>query len=116
MLQVRHHLCSPPLDSLQQFSIVLELVSPELDTILEMWPYQGRTEVEENFLCAAGHTLLNASQDAIGLHGHKTHCWLTVIQCFCAFWKVSVAWWLKQMAWGNNFTVFPYGLARSLTL
>jgi len=39
MLQSPHHLCSPPLDSLQSFLVFLEVGSPELRTILHMWPH-----------------------------------------------------------------------------
>ncbi|XP_068771621.1 uncharacterized protein [Struthio camelus] len=35
MLQSPHHLCSPPLDSLQERHVSLVLGSPELDTVLE---------------------------------------------------------------------------------
>lgn len=37
----------------------------------QMWPHQGRTEVEENLPQSAGHILFNASQDTIGLLSHK---------------------------------------------
>ena len=36
--------CGRLLDSLQQLYVCLEVVSPELDTVLQMWPPQGRAE------------------------------------------------------------------------
>ncbi|PKU38718.1 rna-directed dna polymerase from mobile element jockey- hypothetical protein [Limosa lapponica baueri] len=56
---------------LQQLPVLLELGSPELDTVLQMWPQQGRVEGEDNLPQPPGDTFLNASQDAIGLLGHK---------------------------------------------
>ena len=44
MLQSPSHLHSPPLDSLQQLLIFLELGSPELDTVLQMGPHYGSVE------------------------------------------------------------------------
>ena len=38
------HLCGPPPGSLQQFPICLELSSAKLDTVLRMFPPQGRAE------------------------------------------------------------------------
>jgi len=71
MLQSPHHPHSPPLDSLQQILIFLELRSPELDRVLQMGPHYGRAEGEENLPPAAGHTPLNAPQETIGLFGNQ---------------------------------------------
>jgi len=39
-----NHLCSPPLGSLQQFPVCLELGSPELGPVLWLWLCQGRAQ------------------------------------------------------------------------
>ena len=49
----------------------LELRSPELDTVLQMWPHHGTAEGEDHLLWPAGHTLYNAPQDITGVLGHK---------------------------------------------
>jgi len=36
-----------------------------------MWPHQCRVEGEDNLPQPAGHALLNAPQDILGLPGHK---------------------------------------------
>jgi len=59
-----HHLCGPTLDYLQQFLVFLELRSPQLDTVLQIWPHHRITS------CPAGHTLCNGLQDPIDL-GHE---------------------------------------------
>jgi len=48
MLQSPPHPRSPPLDSLQQLLIFLEVGSPELDTVLQVGPHQGSVETKEN--------------------------------------------------------------------
>ena len=50
MLQAPHHFCDPLLDSFQQFLVFLELGSPELDTVDQMWPPQGRVEEEAHHI------------------------------------------------------------------
>jgi len=71
MFQSPHHPRSPPLDSLQQLLIFLELGSPALDTALQMGPHQGSVEGEENLPQPAGHTPPNAPQETIGLLGSQ---------------------------------------------
>ena len=44
MSQTLYHLCGPPLDSLQEILVFFVLGSPELDTVLQARPYQGRVE------------------------------------------------------------------------
>jgi len=44
--------------------------SPALDTALQMGPHQGSVK-KENLPRPAGHTLLDAPQDAIGLLGRQ---------------------------------------------
>jgi len=60
MLSSPNHPRSLLLDSLQYFLILLELGSPELDTVLQMGPHQGKVEGEKNLPPPAGHTLLHA--------------------------------------------------------
>ncbi|NWI29449.1 DIA1 protein, partial [Sula dactylatra] len=70
MLQSPDHLGSSSLDLLKQFP-VLKLGSPELDAVLQMWPYWGGIEGEDNLPQPAGHTLFNAPQDTVDLLGHE---------------------------------------------
>ncbi|PKU43184.1 hypothetical protein llap_6520 [Limosa lapponica baueri] len=70
-LQPLDHLCSPPLDSFQQFLVFLELGAPEPDRVLQMWPHQGRGEGEDDLLRPAGHALSKAPQETIGRLGHE---------------------------------------------
>jgi len=82
MIQGLNHPCGPLLDSLQKFFVLfIELGSPELDAVLQMWPHQGRVEGEDHL---PGHILFNTPQDTIGLLGHKgtllAHDRLTVHQ------------------------------------
>jgi len=48
MLQATHHLCDPPLESLQQTTVFLEPRSPELGPVLQMWPHHGRRKGEDH--------------------------------------------------------------------
>jgi len=49
----------------------LELRNPQLDTVLQVWPHQGRVEGDGHLPCAAGHALFNAPKDTTGCLGHK---------------------------------------------
>jgi len=69
VLQPAQHLCASPLDSLQKFPVFLELRSPELHTVLQMWPHQDGMEGKDNLPQNAGYALSNAPQDTIGLLG-----------------------------------------------
>jgi len=62
MLQGPHHFCSLPLD----YKIFLKLGSPEVDTVLQMWPHQVSVEGEDHLPAPTGHTLCNAPQDTVG--------------------------------------------------
>ncbi|PKU32480.1 hypothetical protein llap_17216 [Limosa lapponica baueri] len=79
MFQAPNHLCGPLLYPLQQFSVLLELGSPELDTVLQMGLHQRRAEGQDNLSRPAGHTLPDAPQDAIDLLGHKG----TLLMLYC---------------------------------
>ncbi|KAK4823633.1 LOW QUALITY PROTEIN: hypothetical protein QYF61_004366 [Mycteria americana] len=43
---------------------------PKLNTVFEVWPHQCRVQGDNHSPCPAGHTISDASQDAIGLLGH----------------------------------------------
>lgn len=43
-----NHLCRPLLGTLQQFPTFLELGTPELDAVLQMWPHQDRAELSSS--------------------------------------------------------------------
>jgi len=42
-----------------------------VDTVLQMWPHQGRVERKDCLPQSTGHALFNAPQDTIGLLGHR---------------------------------------------
>lgn len=71
MLQATHHLCDPPLGSLEKFPVFLELGNPELGAALQMWPQEDREEREDHLLLSAGHILCNIPQNVADLLGHK---------------------------------------------
>ena len=48
-------------------SIFLELTSPELDTVLQICPQQGRVEWKDHHLPPADYNLFNTPQDTMGL-------------------------------------------------
>jgi len=52
------------------FLSIFELRSTELDTVLQMWPHQGRVK-ERDHLSLCSHALLNAFQDTIGHLGYR---------------------------------------------
>ncbi|PKU35560.1 hypothetical protein llap_14136 [Limosa lapponica baueri] len=59
------------LDSLQQFPVPLELGSPELDAVFQLWPHQFRVKGENDLPRPTGHTSPYAAQDPIGPLGDK---------------------------------------------
>ncbi|RMB92651.1 hypothetical protein DUI87_30960 [Hirundo rustica rustica] len=65
-----HQACCPPLEALKSLNVLPKLRGPELDTILKVWPDQCRVQGKSNLPAPAGHTIPDASQDAIGLLGH----------------------------------------------
>ena len=69
MLQALNHLCSPLPDTLQYLPIFLELESPELYTVLQMWSHQGRAE--DNLPRPADHPVFNELQDTVVLLSYK---------------------------------------------
>ena len=44
VLQPSDHLCGPPLDPLQQLPVFLVQGAPDLDSVLQMGPHEGRVE------------------------------------------------------------------------
>jgi len=71
MLQAIYRLCGPLVDSSWEIPVFLELGSPELDTVVQTWPHQGRVGGEDQIPRRAGHALFNAPQDPTG-----ANCWL----------------------------------------
>ena len=69
MLQALYHLYGPLLDFFQEIPVFFELRTPELDTVLQMWPHQDGMEGKDNLPQNAGYALSNALQDTIGLLG-----------------------------------------------
>ena len=78
VLQALYNLDGPPLDSFQGIPFFFVPGNPELDTVLQVRPDQGRVEGEDHLPCPADHAPFNAPQDAIGLLGHQAtllaHC------------------------------------------
>jgi len=78
MLQVLYSFCGPLLDSLQEILVFLVLGSPELDTILQVRPNQGRVEGEDHLPWPVGQAPFKAPQDPTGLLGQLgtllAHC------------------------------------------
>lgn len=71
MLQLLNHLCKSTLNPFQELHVSFGLRSPQLNTAVQMWPHQCWVEGRDHLLWPAGSALCNASQDAIGLLGHK---------------------------------------------
>ncbi|RMC14203.1 hypothetical protein DUI87_09294 [Hirundo rustica rustica] len=59
-----------PLDALKHLNVLPKLRGPELDTVLKVWPDQGRVQGKNDLPAPAGHTIPDPGQDAIGLLGH----------------------------------------------
>ncbi|KAK4826124.1 LOW QUALITY PROTEIN: hypothetical protein QYF61_005276 [Mycteria americana] len=51
-------------------STSISLLGPKLNTVFEVRPHQCRVQGHDHFPSAAGHTISDTSQDAIGLLGH----------------------------------------------
>ena len=74
MLQAPIHLCCPLLNSLWTFLVFFWTRSPELDTVLQMRPYQGKVEWEDHLPWPAGHFLMHSRIPLPSwLQGHTTH-------------------------------------------
>ncbi|NXJ29389.1 F120B protein, partial [Dicrurus megarhynchus] len=69
VLQPSGHLCSTPLDSLQQVKVLPVLGTSELDTALQVGSHQSRADRENPLPHPAGHTALDAAQAAVGFLG-----------------------------------------------
>jgi len=72
------HFCSLPPDSLWKFPVFPELRSPELATVLQMWPHQGRIEGDHRLPWAADHALFNSARILWAFLVTRAHCWLMV--------------------------------------
>ncbi|KAK4826516.1 hypothetical protein QYF61_010013 [Mycteria americana] len=85
----------PSLDTLQHLKVFLVVRGPKLNTGFEVWPHQCRVQGHDHFPSPAGHTIPDASQDAIDFLGHLgtllAHIQLAVYQypqvllCWAAF-------------------------------
>lgn len=94
MLQSLHCLCASSVDSLELVHVFVQL-SPELDTILYVWPHQCQIEEKVQFPQPAGNTDPRAAQNTINLPSCKvtllSHILLVVYQnhqvllCKCSF-------------------------------
>ncbi|KAK4832969.1 hypothetical protein QYF61_026795 [Mycteria americana] len=70
VLQTRHQLRCPSLDTLQHLHVFLAVRGPKLNTVFEVQPHQCRVQDDNHFPSPAGHMISDTSQDAIGLLGH----------------------------------------------
>jgi len=61
-----NHFCSPPLDPLQQFHVLLVLRAPELKAVLQVRSHQSRIEGQNHLSQPAGHASPDAAQDMVG--------------------------------------------------
>ena len=68
-----NHLCRPLLVSLRQFPACHVLRSPELNTVVQMWPHQGRAEGEDHLPQSDGHTHLMHPRIPLAT---RARCWL----------------------------------------
>jgi len=68
------HLRSPPLDSLQQFPVCLEEKSPELDSVLQVWPHQGWVEGKDHFLDLLATLFIMHLVIPLAFFATRTHC------------------------------------------
>ncbi|KAK4826724.1 hypothetical protein QYF61_010977 [Mycteria americana] len=60
----------PSLDTLQHFNVLLILRGPKLNTVCKVQPHQCQVQGHNHFPSAAGHTIPDTSQDAVGFLGH----------------------------------------------
>ncbi|RMC08459.1 hypothetical protein DUI87_14703 [Hirundo rustica rustica] len=72
-LQTLPQLHCPSLDSLQPLSVLPEVMGPQLDTALEVWPHQCRVQGDNPCPDPAGRTTADPGQDAAGLLGPLGH-------------------------------------------
>jgi len=71
VLQPSDHLHGPPIDPLLQLQVVLVLVTPELDTVLQAGSHQSSVDGKDHLPQPAGHAALDATQDTVGFLGCK---------------------------------------------
>ncbi|KAK4827249.1 hypothetical protein QYF61_015696 [Mycteria americana] len=76
VLQTLHQLRCPSLDTLQPLNVSLVVRGPKLNTGFEVRPHQCRVQGDNHFPAAAGHSIPDTSQDAIGFLATWAHCWL----------------------------------------
>jgi len=71
VLQPSDHLCGPPLDPLQHIHVLLMLVAPELDAVLQVGSQESGVKRHNHLPRPAGHASLDAAQDTVGFLGCK---------------------------------------------
>jgi len=81
--------CGPPLDPLQNACVILVLRAPELDAGLQVGSHQSRVEGQNHLPRPAGHTSLDAAQDAVGKNGFckfkvLSNVYLSLLDCTLA--------------------------------
>lgn len=75
VLQSSDDLCHPTLDTLQQLYIILVLGALSLGAVMQVGPYEGRTEVYSHLPHPSGHLSSDAAQDVV-CQAQNVHCWL----------------------------------------
>ncbi|KAK4810205.1 hypothetical protein QYF61_011799 [Mycteria americana] len=70
VLQTLPQLRCPSLDTLQPLNVSLVVGGPKLNTVFEVRPHQCPVQGHDHFPGPAGHTISDASQDAVGFLGH----------------------------------------------
>lgn len=67
------HLCSPLLYPLQQVPVLVELGSPELNTVLQLWPHQGTVRGGREPPSNLPATLFSAPRMTLAFLATKAH-------------------------------------------
>ena len=70
VLSTSHQPRCPSLDTLQQLDVLLVVRDPKLNIVLEVRPQQCRVKGHDHVPTPDGHTIVDTSQDAVGLLGH----------------------------------------------
>ncbi|KAK4827388.1 hypothetical protein QYF61_017793 [Mycteria americana] len=69
VFQPLDHFRGPSLDLLQQLHVLLVLMTPELDAVLQVRSHQSGVEGQNHLPRSAGHASFDAAQDTVGLLG-----------------------------------------------
>lgn len=93
---VPHHLCSPPLGSLQQFTA--------WGRGAKHWMQHPRSDRGEEHLPHLPASLCNAPQHPIGLLGHTTGSWPTIGQLLMNCWSTRTPKFFSAELLSSSFT------------